>query len=117
MGHLDWVPGCGRGRGPRSEAGNLGSGWVGSSRFSAAAFENGPLRIINDAAMQALGNYEGGRMLFLGLGTGLRLPRLDCRTGSLSPWSQAAPLSGRPAARPGPGPPWFAAASGNSGGA
>jgi hypothetical protein len=54
--------------GPRSEPGNLGSGWVGFD--FAAAFEC-PVRIINDAAMQALGSYEGGRMLFLGLGTGL----------------------------------------------
>jgi polyphosphate glucokinase len=54
--------------GPRSEPGNLGPGWVGFN-FS-AAFDR-PVRIINDAAMQALGNYEGGRMLFLGLGTGL----------------------------------------------
>jgi polyphosphate glucokinase len=53
---------------PRSEPGNLGSGWVGFD--FAAAFER-PVRIINDAAMQALGSYEGGRMLFLGLGTGL----------------------------------------------
>ena len=55
-------------RGPRSEAGNLGPGWVG---FNYAAAFGCPVRIINDAAMQALGNYEGGRMLFLGLGTGL----------------------------------------------
>jgi polyphosphate glucokinase len=55
-------------RGPRSEPGNLGSGWVG---FNFAAAFDRPVRIINDAAMQALGNYEGGRMLFLGLGTGL----------------------------------------------
>jgi hypothetical protein len=54
--------------GPRSEPGNLGSGWVGFD--FAAAFER-PVRIINDAAMQALGSYEGGRMLFLGFGTGL----------------------------------------------
>jgi polyphosphate glucokinase len=54
--------------GPRSEPGNLGPGWVGFN--FAAAFEL-PVRIINDAAMQALGSYEGGRMLFLGLGTGL----------------------------------------------
>ncbi|MCC6531828.1 MAG: ROK family protein [Burkholderiales bacterium] len=54
--------------GPRSEPGNLGPGWVGFD--FAAAFEC-PVRIINDAAMQALGSYEGGRMLFLGLGTGL----------------------------------------------
>lgn len=54
--------------GPSAEPGNLGSGWVGFD--FAAAFEC-PVRIINDAAMQALGSYEGGRMLFLGLGTGL----------------------------------------------
>jgi polyphosphate glucokinase len=55
-------------QGPRSEPGNLGSGWVGFD-FS-TAFQR-PVRIINDAAMQALGSYEGGRMLYLGLGTGL----------------------------------------------
>jgi polyphosphate glucokinase len=54
--------------GPRSEPGNLGPGWVG---FDFAAAFGLPVRIINDAAMQALGSYEGGRMLFLGLGTGL----------------------------------------------
>ena len=47
---------------------NLGSGWVGFD-FE-AAFEK-PTKVVNDAAMQALGSYEGGRMLFLGLGTGL----------------------------------------------
>lgn len=54
--------------GPRSEPGNLGRGWVGFN--FAAAFER-PVRILNDAAMQALGCYERGRMLFLGFGTGL----------------------------------------------
>ena len=54
--------------GPRSEPGNLGPGWVGFN--FAAAFEM-PVRVVNDAAMQALGSYEGGRMLFLGFGTGL----------------------------------------------
>jgi predicted NBD/HSP70 family sugar kinase len=54
--------------GPRSEPGNLGSGWVG---FDYAAAFGMPVRISNDAAMQALGSYDGGRMLFLGLGTGL----------------------------------------------
>lgn len=54
--------------GARSEALNLGSGWVG---FDFAAAFGMPVRIVNDAAMQALGSYEGGRMLFLGLGTGL----------------------------------------------
>jgi polyphosphate glucokinase len=54
--------------GPRSEPLNLGPGWVG---FDFAAALDRPVRIVNDAAMQALGSYEGGRMLFLGLGTGL----------------------------------------------
>src|SRR5262249_24446995 len=54
--------------GPKSEPGNLGCGW-GGVHF-AAAFGK-PVKIVNDAAMQALGSYEGGRMLFLGLGTGL----------------------------------------------
>ncbi|QAU24496.1 glucose-6-phosphate isomerase [Dyella sp. M7H15-1] len=47
---------------------NLGKGWVG---FDFAKAFGCPVRVINDAAMQALGSYEGGRMLFLGLGTGL----------------------------------------------
>jgi polyphosphate glucokinase len=55
-------------QGPRSEPGNLGAGWVG---FNFAVAFDRPVRIINDAAMQALGSYDGGRMLFLGLGTGL----------------------------------------------
>jgi predicted NBD/HSP70 family sugar kinase len=55
-------------QGPRSEPGNLGPGWVGFD--FAAGFEK-PVKMVNDAAMQALGSYEGGRMLFLGLGTGL----------------------------------------------
>ena len=47
---------------------NLGRGWV---NYDFAAKFGKPTRVINDAAMQALGSYEGGRMLFLGLGTGL----------------------------------------------
>jgi polyphosphate glucokinase len=47
---------------------NLGPGWVG---FDFAAALGHPVKLINDAAMQALGSYQGGRMLFLGLGTGL----------------------------------------------
>src|SRR4029077_15537893 len=47
---------------------NLGPGWAG---FDFQKAFGCPLRIINDAAMQALGSYRGGRMLFLGLGTGL----------------------------------------------
>jgi len=51
-----------------SEPHNLGTGWV---RFDFAKAFGCPVKLINDAAMQALGSYEGGRMLFLGLGTGL----------------------------------------------
>jgi polyphosphate glucokinase len=51
-----------------AEPRNLGPGWL-DFDFE-AAFER-PVRLINDAAMQALGGYGGGRMLFLGLGTGL----------------------------------------------
>ena len=47
---------------------NLGKGWV---RFDFAKAFGKPVRVINDAAMQALGSYDGGNMLFLGLGTGL----------------------------------------------
>jgi polyphosphate glucokinase len=51
-----------------SEPHNLGGGWVG---FNFARAFGRPVIVINDAAMQALGGYKGGRMLFLGLGTGL----------------------------------------------
>ena len=87
-------PGLVGASGPASEPGYLGPGWVGFDY--AAAFEK-PVRIVNDAAMQALGSYDGGRMLFLGLGTGvgsalilqnviiaLELGCLSCGEGSLS---------------------------------
>jgi polyphosphate glucokinase len=51
-----------------AEPNHLGRGWIGFDFGKAFGL---PVRIINDAAMQALGSYEGGRMLFLGLGTGL----------------------------------------------
>lgn len=51
-----------------SEPHNLARGWVG---FDFQKAFGRPTRIMNDAAMQAIGSYEGGRMLFLGLGTGL----------------------------------------------
>jgi predicted NBD/HSP70 family sugar kinase len=51
-----------------AEPHNLGTGWTG---FDFAAAFGKPVRIVNDAAMQAIGSYRGGRMLFLGLGTGL----------------------------------------------
>jgi polyphosphate glucokinase len=53
---------------PLHEPHNLGRGWL---RFDFAKAFGRPVRMINDAAMQALGSYRGGRMLFLGLGTGL----------------------------------------------
>ena len=53
---------------PLREPHNLGRGWVG---FNFQKAFGRPVKIINDAAMQALGSYKGGRMLFLGLGTGL----------------------------------------------
>jgi ROK family len=56
-----------RGRVVREPA-NLGRGWMG---FDFAGALGKPVKIVNDAAMQALGSYRGGTMLFLGLGTGL----------------------------------------------
>jgi hypothetical protein len=53
---------------PLREPHNLGGGWM---RFDFSKAFGRPVKIINDAAMQALGSYKGGRMLFLGLGTGL----------------------------------------------
>jgi polyphosphate glucokinase len=53
---------------PVAEPYNLGPGWIGFDFESAFDL---PVRVVNDAAMQALGSYEGGKMLFLGLGTGL----------------------------------------------
>ena len=51
-----------------AEPHNLAPGWIG---FDFAKRLGKPARIVNDALMQAIGSYEGGRMLFLGLGTGL----------------------------------------------
>lgn len=53
---------------PVSEPRHLGGGWVG---FNFRRAFGRPVKVINDAAMQAWGSYKGGRMLFLGLGTGL----------------------------------------------
>jgi polyphosphate glucokinase len=53
---------------PVAEPYNLGPGWVG---FNFETAFGHPVKLINDAAMQALGSYKGGKMLFLGLGTGL----------------------------------------------
>ncbi len=59
---------------PVAEPKNLGRGWVG---FDFRKAFGKPVRLVNDAAMQALGSYEGGRMLFLGLGTGLGSALVD----------------------------------------
>jgi predicted NBD/HSP70 family sugar kinase len=61
-------PGPVRDNHPVREPVNLGGGWV---DFDFGAAFGCPVRMINDAAMQALGSYHGGVMLFLGLGTGL----------------------------------------------
>ena len=61
-------PGPVRNGRPTAEPANLGRGWV---RFDYNNAFGRPVRLVNDAAMQALGSYHGGRMLFLGLGTGL----------------------------------------------
>lgn len=70
--HYDAVsigyPGVVRGGRIAVEPHNLGAGWVG---FDFQSAFGRPVKIINDAAMQALGGYAGGTMLFLGLGTGL----------------------------------------------
>ncbi|MBX9567929.1 MAG: hypothetical protein K2X77_03500 [Candidatus Obscuribacterales bacterium] len=61
-------PGLTGPNGPLAEPYNLGPGWV---AFDFAAAFGKPVKVLNDAAMQAIGSYEGGRMLFLGVGTGL----------------------------------------------
>lgn len=61
-------PGAVRAGRPAVEPKNLKRGWV---NFDFAAAFGCPVKVINDAAMQALGSYQDGRMLFLGLGTGL----------------------------------------------
>ena len=53
---------------PLAEPHNLGRGWIG---FDFKAAFKRPVKVLNDAAMQALGSYKNGKMLFLGLGTGL----------------------------------------------
>jgi polyphosphate glucokinase len=53
---------------PLADPTNLGKGWVG---YDFAAAFGKPVKLVNDALMQAIGSYDGGRMLFLGLGTGL----------------------------------------------
>jgi polyphosphate glucokinase len=62
------IPAPVRGGKPIAEPVNLGKGWVGFDYEGAFGV---PTKVVNDAVMQAIGSYEGGRMLFLGLGTGL----------------------------------------------
>jgi polyphosphate glucokinase len=69
---------------PLREPHNLGGGWVGFDFEKAFGV---PVKIINDAAMQALGSYKGGSMLFLGLGTGLGSAMIV--DGSLEPMELA----------------------------
>jgi len=59
---------------PIAEPWNLGKGWIG---FNFEAAFRRPVKVINDAAMQALGSYKRGKMLFLGLGTGLGSTVID----------------------------------------
>ncbi|MCC6930319.1 MAG: ROK family protein [Gemmatimonadaceae bacterium] len=73
-------PGPVRNGRPTKDPHNLRSGWR-RSNFPKAFGK--PVRLVNDAAMQALGSYEGGRMLFLGLGTGLGSAIVD--NGRLQP--------------------------------
>jgi polyphosphate glucokinase len=65
---------------PLAEPYNLGPGWA---QFDFEKAFRRPTKVVNDAAMQALGSYEGGRMLFLGLGTGLGSAIVD--HGELEP--------------------------------
>jgi polyphosphate glucokinase len=69
---------------PLREPHNLAPGWV---NFDFQRAFGRPVRIVNDAAMQALGSYKGGRMLFLGLGTGLGSAMIV--DGSLEPMELA----------------------------
>jgi predicted NBD/HSP70 family sugar kinase len=90
---------CGQ---PMTEPKNLGPGWMGFDFEGAFGM---PVKVINDAAMQALGSYEGGKMLFIGLGTGfgatviwnseiepLELGRFQYRKSTLEHYVGAAAL-------------------------
>jgi polyphosphate glucokinase len=76
LAHVDWhydavaigFPGPVDANGPSGEPGNLGTGWIG---FQFERAFGKPVRVVNDALLQALGAYDSGRMLFLGLGTGV----------------------------------------------
>jgi len=76
---------------PIAEPHNLGKGWMG---FNFAAAFKLPTKVINDAAMQALGSYAGRTMLFLGLGTGLGTWTWQVRDPVLGVVSMGNPPSG-----------------------
>jgi polyphosphate glucokinase len=69
---------------PTADPSNLGRGWVG---FDFAVAFGRPVKVVNDAAMQAMGSYKGGKMLFLGLGTGLGTSLIV--DGKVKLWSSA----------------------------
>ncbi|MGZ3527616.1 MAG: ROK family protein [Vulcanimicrobiaceae bacterium] len=75
---------------------NLGSGWVG---FDFEKAFGRPVKVINDAAMQALGSYHGGTMLFLGLGTGSTHCRRSAEPGTTPMRPSAASVYGPTSAR------------------
>ena len=78
--------------GPATDPGNLGPGWVNFEFESAFGM---PVRVVNDAVMQALGGYDGGRMLFLGLGTGLGFgARVRARRRAAGTWQSARCVRG-----------------------
>jgi len=91
---------------PIAEPHNLGRGWVG---FSFEKAFRRPVKVINDAAMQALGSYQRGKMLFLGLGTGLgsalivngEVEPMDSVTLIGMPAKIASSMAGRPSLVPG----------------
>ena len=67
---------------PLAEPHNLGRGWAG---FNFEKAFGRPTKVVNDALMQAIGSYQGGRMLFLGVGTGLGSAMIV--DGILGQWS------------------------------
>jgi hypothetical protein len=87
-------PGLADHKGPRADPEYLGDGWVG---FDFAAAFGRPVKVLNDAAMQAVGSYEGGRMLFLGLGTAVGSALISERTVVPLELGWAGPLAVDPA--------------------
>jgi hypothetical protein len=104
-------PGAVLGGRPSAEPVNLGRGWIG---FDFAQAFGRPVKVINDAAMQALGSYQGGKMLFLGLGTGLGTTLIA--NAWYSPWSSAICLTRKAPSRITSDVPAWSAAVRKSGG-